>query len=138
MTAYRIGHKQLWVDEGVVVGLSHESLGRFLYVITHYEVNQSPFIVVFDAWHVLGTIRDHAALSACSPFATIPLVYVVGRRLYDAAPANRGGRPPAFQAARPPMVATGNAATRWRCSSSRSRRICSCAPLHEPSTARGL
>ena len=35
MAAYRIGHKQLWVDEGVAVGLSHEPLGRFLFVITH-------------------------------------------------------------------------------------------------------
>ena len=85
MAAYRIGHKQLWVDEGVAVGLSHESLGRFLYVITHYEVNQSPFYVVFRAWHVLG--NDPAimrALSAVFSVATIPLVYVVGRRLYDA------------------------------------------------------
>ena len=84
MAAYRIGHKQLWVDEGVAVGLSHESLGRFLYVITHYEVNQSPFYVVFRAWHVLG--NDPAimrALSAVFSVATIPLVYIVGRRLYD-------------------------------------------------------
>ena len=84
MAAYRIGHKQLWVDEGVAVGLSHESLGRFLYVITHYEVNQSPFYVVFRAWHVLG--NDPAimrALSAVFSVATIPLVYVIGRRLYD-------------------------------------------------------
>jgi mannosyltransferase len=85
MAAYRIGHKQLWVDEGVAVGLSHESLGRFLYVITHYEVNQSPFYVVFRAWHVLGD--DPAimrALSAAFSVATVPLLYAVGRRLYNA------------------------------------------------------
>jgi mannosyltransferase len=85
MAAYRIGHKQMWVDEGVAVGLSHESLGRFLYVITHYEVNQSPFYVVFRVWNALGD--DPAvmrALSAIFSVATIPLLYVLGRRLYDA------------------------------------------------------
>ena len=108
MAAYRIGHKQLWVDEGVAVGLSHESLGRFLYVITHYEVNQSPFYVVFRAWHVLG--NDPAimrALSAVFSVATIPLVYIVGRRLYDARNRrDRRGRP-GVQRSRAPMVATG-------------------------------
>jgi 4-amino-4-deoxy-L-arabinose transferase-like glycosyltransferase len=85
MAAYRIGRKQLWTDEGVAVGLSHDSIGRFLYVITHWEVNQSPYYVVFRAWHVLGddpaTMR---ALSAVFAIATLPVLYAIGRRLYDA------------------------------------------------------
>ncbi len=83
LAAFRIGAKQLWVDEGVAVGLTQVPLRRFLFVITHWEVNQAPFYVLFAGWHVLGespaTMR---ALAASFAIATVPVLYLLGRRLY--------------------------------------------------------
>jgi mannosyltransferase len=84
MSLYRIGSKQLWIDESVAVGLTDVSFGRFVFVITHWEVNQAPFYVAFAGWHLLGddtgTMRVLPALFAV---ATVPVVYLLGRRLYD-------------------------------------------------------
>jgi hypothetical protein len=80
----RSGVKQIWVDESVAIGLTHVSLRRFLFVVTHWEVNQAPYYVLFAAWHVLGedpaTMRALAGLFAV---ATVPLLYLLGRRLYS-------------------------------------------------------
>ena len=83
LAVIRSGAKQIWVDEAVAVGLTQVSLRRFLFVITHWEVNQAPFYVLFAGWHVLGdspaTMR---ALAAVFAVATVPVLYLLGCRLY--------------------------------------------------------
>ena len=113
----RSGTKQIWVDESVAVGLTQVPLSRFLFVITHWEVNQAPFYVLFSGWHVLGespaTMRALAALFAV---ATVPVLYLLGRRLYR--PEVAGARLPAVRPQRHhrAVVAADPRPTRWRCS----------------------
>lgn len=81
----RLGSRSLWFDEGVTIGLVREPFGDFVQRITDHEVNQSAYYFLFDIWHHLGegpaTMR---LLSAVFFVATVPLVFVVGRRLLDA------------------------------------------------------
>src|SRR5215210_2925768 len=82
----RLGSRSLWFDEGITVGLVREPFGTFVQRVTDHEVNQSAFYVLFNGWYRL--VGDGAAamrlLSALLFVATVPLVYVLGRRLFDA------------------------------------------------------
>jgi mannosyltransferase len=81
----RLGSRSLWFDEGVTVGLARAPFGDFIQRITDHEVNQSAYYVLFDVWHHLGEgMATMRLLSAVFFVATVPLVFVVGRRLLDA------------------------------------------------------
>jgi mannosyltransferase len=81
----RLGSRSLWFDEGVTIGLAREPFGDFVQRITDHEVNQSAYYVLFDGWHHLGEdVTTMRLLSAVFFVATVPLVFVVGRRLLDA------------------------------------------------------
>jgi mannosyltransferase len=81
----RLGARSLWFDEGITVGLVREPFGTFVQRVTDHEVNQSAFYVVFNGWYRLVGEGPAAMrlLSAACFVATVPLVYVLGRRLFD-------------------------------------------------------
>lgn len=82
----RLGSRSLWFDEGISVGLVHAPFDTFVQRVTDHEVNQSAYYLVFNGWYRL--VGEGAAamrlLSALFFVATVPLVYLLGRRLFDA------------------------------------------------------
>jgi mannosyltransferase len=83
LSVFRLGSKQLWIDEGVAVGLTQVPFSRFVFVITHWEVNQAPFYALFRLWSVLGSSPAvMRLLPALFAVATVPVTYLLGRRLY--------------------------------------------------------
>lgn len=84
LVLYRLGSRSLWFDEGFTVGLVRRPVGDFLYALTHWEVNQSPYYVLFAAWYQLGESEGTMRLlSAAFGVATVPVVYLLGKRLFD-------------------------------------------------------
>jgi mannosyltransferase len=84
LCAYRLGARGVWVDEAFTIGLVRMPYADFLERIARWEVNQSPYYLVFDLWHRLS--EDPAvmrALSAAFAVATVPVVHRLGRRLHD-------------------------------------------------------
>ena len=81
---YSLGSRSLHLDEGFTVGLVRRSTGDFLYALTHWEVNQAPYYVLFRGWYQLGegqaTMR---LLSVAFGVATVPVIYLLGKRLFD-------------------------------------------------------
>jgi mannosyltransferase len=81
----RLGSRSLWFDEGVTLGLAREPFDRFVERVSDHEVNQSAFYALFDLWHHVGEgVATMRLLPAAFFVATVPLVFVVGRRLLDA------------------------------------------------------
>ena len=84
LTLYEIGDKSLWYDEAFTVGLVDRPFGDALWRITHWELNQSPYYVAMLGWHSLGDSEAFLRLlSAVFAVATVPLTFVLGRRLAD-------------------------------------------------------
>lgn len=84
LTRHRIGEKSLWYDEAYSVGLVDRSLGDALWRISHWELNQSPYYLALLVWHELGDSEALLrALSAGFAILTVPVVFLLGRRLVD-------------------------------------------------------
>ncbi len=85
VTRHRIGANSLWYDEAFTFGLVDRPLGDAAWRITHWELNQSPYYVAMLVWHRIGETEGFLrGLSAAFVIATIPVVFVLGRRLVDA------------------------------------------------------
>jgi mannosyltransferase len=81
---YHLGANSLWYDEAFTLGVVDRPLGDALWRITHWELNQSPYYVLMLVWHRLGDTEQFLrAPSAAFAVLSIPLVFVVGRRLLD-------------------------------------------------------
>jgi mannosyltransferase len=81
---YDLGDKSLWYDETFTIGTVDRPLGDALWRISHWELNQSPFYLLTLAWHRLGDGEVFLRLPAAAfTVATVPAVFVLGRRLLD-------------------------------------------------------
>jgi mannosyltransferase len=81
---YDLGDKSLWYDETFTIGTVDRPLGDALWRISHWELNQSPFYLLTLGWHRLGDGEVFLRLPAAAfTVATVPLVFVLGRRLLD-------------------------------------------------------
>lgn len=82
LVAYRIGDRGLWFDEGSTIGTVDRPLGDALWRIANWELNQSTYHLLVLVWHRIvdgdGALR---ALSAVFAVASVPLCFVLGRRL---------------------------------------------------------
>jgi mannosyltransferase len=82
---FRIGSRALWFDEGFTVGLVRLPYGELLGRLWRWEVNQSPYYLLFDLWH--GVVGEGEAamrlFSALFAVATVPVLFLLGRRLAD-------------------------------------------------------
>lgn len=73
-----------WYDEGQTVGTVDRPVGDALWRIVHWEVNQSPFHLLATVWIRLGDSEAFLRLLALGFWVgTVPLLYVLGRRLVD-------------------------------------------------------
>lgn len=85
LVAFRIGEHGFWFDEGATIGTVTRPVGDALWRIFHWELNQSPYHLLALVW--LRLVEGEAAmraLSAVFAVASVPLAFVVGRRLVGA------------------------------------------------------
>lgn len=82
LVAFRIGRHGLWFDEGSTIGTVDRPFGDALWRIANWELNQSTYHLLVLGWQRL--VEGEAALrslSALFAVASVPLVWLVGRRL---------------------------------------------------------
>jgi len=84
LRAYQIGSKGLWLDEAFSVWLGWRPPGEMLSWLVRIDQHPPLYYILLHFWMVLG---DGAAivraLSALLGTLTIPVVYLLGRRLAD-------------------------------------------------------
>ena len=81
---YHLDRVGFWYDEGQTVGTVDRPVGDALWRIAHWEVNQSPFHLLATAWIRLGDSEAFLRLLALGFWVgTVPLLYILGRRLVD-------------------------------------------------------
>lgn len=85
LVSYRIGTHGFWYDEGSTIGTVDRPLGDALWRIANWELNQSPYHLLVLGWHrVVQSEAALRALSAVFAVGSVPLTYVLGRRLLGA------------------------------------------------------
>ena len=81
----RLGGLSLWYDEAYTVGTVDRPLGDALWRIVHWEANQSPYYLLMTGWVRLGDSEAFLRLLSVGFWvATVPVLYLLGRRLVDA------------------------------------------------------
>ena len=79
-----LGRRSFWYDEAFTVGIVDRPIGDVLWRITHWEVNQSPYYLLFAGWFRLGQSEELLRLlSVAFAVAAVPAIYLLGRRLVD-------------------------------------------------------
>jgi mannosyltransferase len=84
LRVYQIGSKGLWLDEAFSVWLGWQPVGEMLGWLMRIDQHPPLYYALLHLWMALGdgaaTVR---ALSALCGTLTIPVVYLLGRRLAD-------------------------------------------------------
>ncbi len=79
-----VGYKSFWIDEIASVAIARRATPVFWHFLWHDEGNMAAYYVLLRPWLHLGygegTVR---LLSVIPGILSIPLMYVVGRRLFD-------------------------------------------------------
>ena len=77
--------KSFWLDEGVSVMLARLDLGNLLHILWRREANMALYYAVLRVWlHFGGGDYFVRSLSALIAVAAIPVIYLLGKRLFDA------------------------------------------------------
>src|SRR5579872_1380149 len=78
-----LDRKSFWLDEGVSVTLARLDIANLLHILWRHEANMGFYYFLLRLWLHLGS-GDYfvRALSALSAVAAIPVVYVLGKRLF--------------------------------------------------------
>ena len=81
---HSIGQKNVWVDEGVSIALARLDWYNFLRILWRHEANMTLYYLFLRPWLLFGNSEAYIrSLSALFGLATIPAVFVLGRRLFD-------------------------------------------------------
>lgn len=84
LRVYRIGSQGLWIDEAFSIWLGSQPLGEMLRWVVRVDQHPPLYYTLLHLWLALGddeaTVR---ALSALFGTLTIPVAYLLGRRLAD-------------------------------------------------------
>ncbi len=79
-----IGDKCLWIDEGASIYFAHDA-SHLWERLVHREANMWLYYLLLSLWLRLGDSEAVArSLSALFATASVPLIYVLGRRLFGA------------------------------------------------------
>jgi mannosyltransferase len=82
---HAIGQKNVWVDEGVSIALARLDWYNFLRILWRHEANMTLYYLFLRAWLLFGSSEAYIrTLSTLFGVATIPAVFVLGRRMFDA------------------------------------------------------
>ncbi len=80
---FALGHKSFWIDEIASVAIARRTAPVFWHFLWHDEGNMAAYYVLLRPWLHLGygegTVR---LLSVLPGILSIPLMYVVGRKLF--------------------------------------------------------
>jgi len=77
-----ISRKSFWLDEGVSVAIARLDWPNFLRILWRREANMALYYALLRAWLHLGASEAAVrALSAVFSIATLPLVFLLGKRL---------------------------------------------------------
>jgi mannosyltransferase len=84
-----LGSKSLWLDEGATVAIARASWERFAWIWWHGEANlQTVYFLLMRGWIHFGLSETWLRLpSALFGIASVPMLYIVGRRLLPAGAA---------------------------------------------------
>ncbi len=81
---YGIGAQSFWVDEATSYAVAHLRWPDVLDVLLHQRANMALYLVLLHEWLKLGSSEGFIrALSALFSIATIPLLFLLARRLFD-------------------------------------------------------
>jgi len=80
---YHLGRQSLWLDEAATVAFATMPWPAMKHVLYTRETNMGLYFLFMRAWTALGTTESILRLpSAIASIATIPLLYLTGRRLF--------------------------------------------------------
>lgn len=86
--ALRFSHladKSFWFDEGLSVGIARLGWYDFLQLLGRRELNMAPYYLLLKGWLELGRSEFFVrSLSVLAALATVPALYQLGKRLFDA------------------------------------------------------
>ena len=79
-----LGYKSFWIDEIASVAIARRATSVFWHFLWHDEGNMAAYYVLLRPWLHLGYGEGTARLLSVIPgILSIPLMYVLGRRLFD-------------------------------------------------------
>src|SRR5439155_14448315 len=81
---YALSAKSFWFDEGVSVAIARLGWYDFAHILWRREANMSLYYMLLRPWLHLGSSEAFIrSLSVLFALATIPAVYLLGRKLFD-------------------------------------------------------
>lgn len=81
----RLGAKSFWVDEATSYAIAHLDWNGLFDVLLHERANMALYLTALHVWLRLGTSEDVIrGLSVIVSVATVPLFYVLAKRLFGA------------------------------------------------------
>lgn len=88
VATHRLGENSLWLDEAVSISIADASLSHFWKVVTGSDMNQVLYYLALRPWLAFGDSEGIVrGLSVVWAVATIPVVYLLARRLIGQYPA---------------------------------------------------
>lgn len=79
-----LGGKSFWLDEGASVALARLNGSAFIQRLWSHEANMAVYYLLLRGWLHFGSSEFWIrSLSVVPGLATVPVVYVIGRKLFD-------------------------------------------------------
>lgn len=81
---WSLGKKSFWTDEGASFVIAHQNWTGFWHTIFRHEANASLYYLLLHFWLHLGNSEFVIRLlSVLAGVATLPIVYLLGEKIYD-------------------------------------------------------
>lgn len=84
LVLYRLGSKSIWLDEAFTWSSVHRSWSAFVHHVTTSEAGGAAYLTFMWAWSRVSDTESWLRLpSALSVVALVPVVYLIGRKLFS-------------------------------------------------------
>lgn len=81
---HAIDQKNVWIDEGVSIEMARLDWYNFLRILWRHEANMALYTVILRGWLHFGSSEAFIrSLSAIFAVATLPALYVLGRKMFS-------------------------------------------------------
>lgn len=82
---HALGQKSVWIDEGVSIEMARLDWYNFVRILWRHEANMVLHTLLLRLWLLFGDSEAWLrSLSVLAALATIPAVFVLGKKLFDA------------------------------------------------------